>query len=330
MSAILDAAPGPRDLPGDTPLVVVDGIYAKLECTNPCGSIKDRIADYILRESEARGLLRPGTRIVEATSGNTGIAFAHFARLRGYPMTVVMPEDMTEERKEIVRSFGAELILCSAEGSFAEAARIRDELASRHGWFNPDQFSNPLNEECHFETTGRELLRQVAEHTARPIDAFVAGVGTGGTLVGVGRRLRAASSDVRVVAVEPEESAVMSGGAPGRHAIFGIGDGFVPALAGDGHGGLHPLIDEVIRVGSDDAKAAARRLGEVHGFCVGISSGANYLAARRLAERYEVVATVFADGYAKYRSHGLAHCSAGRCRFEHEPVQDRGSARPPA
>jgi len=316
------------DVPGATPLVVVGGIYAKLECTNPCGSIKDRIADYILRESEARGLLSPGTRIIEATSGNTGIAFAHFARLRGYPLTVVMPENMTEERKEIVRSFGAELILCSAEGSFAEAARIRDELAREHGWFNPDQFSNPLNEECHFETTGRELLCQVAEHTNDPIGAFVAGVGTGGTLIGVGRRLRAQYPGVRIVAVEPEESAVMTGGSPGRHAIFGIGDGFIPALAGDGHGGLHPLIDEVIRVKSDDAKAAARELAEVHGFCVGISSGANFLAAKRLAERFEVVTTVFADGYAKYKSHGLTHCSEGRCRFEHDPVQDRPGTAP--
>ncbi len=313
------------DAPGATPLVRVEGIYAKLECTNPCGSIKDRIADYILRESEARGLLRPGMRIIEATSGNTGIAFAHFARQRGYPMTVVMPENMTDERKDIVRAFGADLILCSAKGSFAEAARIRDELAHVNGWFNPDQFSNPLNEECHFETTGRELLGQVAEQTGRPIGAFVAGVGTGGTLIGVGRRLRAAFPEVRIVAVEPAESAVMTGGTPGAHAIFGIGDGFVPALATDGKGGLHPLIDEVIRVKSDDAKAAALRLADMHGYCVGISSGANFLAAKRLAERLDVVTTVFADGYAKYKSHGLKHCSEGRCRFEHSPIQDRST-----
>ena len=310
-----------EDRPGDTPLVEVDGIWAKLECTNPCGSIKDRIAEYILRESEARGLLRPGTRIVEATSGNTGIAFAYYAKKRGYAITIVMPENMTEERKQMVRSLGADLILCSAEGSFAEAARIRDGLAREHGWFNPDQFSNPLNVECHDQTTGREILLQVLRQVGRPIGAFVAGVGTGGTLIGVGRRLRGEFPAVRVVAVEPAESAVMSGGRAGLHTIQGIGDGFIPAIAGDGGGGVNALIDDVEVVSSDEAKAAAVRLAEVHGFCVGISSGANLVAAQRAARRVEgVVVTVFPDGYAKYQSQGLRHCATGRCRFEHDPV----------
>jgi len=302
---------------GGTPLVEVEGILAKLECTNPCGSIKDRIAGYILEESLRRGLLVAGQRIVEATSGNTGIALAWAARNLGHPVTVVMPEDMTEERKAIIRALGADLVLCSKEGSFAEAAAIRDRLAAENGWFNPDQFSNPLNAECHERTTGEEIVAQTG---GRRVDAFVAGIGTGGTLVGISRRLRRENPDLRVAAVEPEESAVMSGGAAGSHGISGIGDGFIPAIASDGGDGLHPAIDEVIVVSTEEATAAARRIAIDHGFCVGISSGANFVAARRLAERYETVVTIFPDGYTKYRSRGLEHCEPGRCPYEHDLV----------
>lgn len=309
-----------RDV-GNTPLIEVEGIYAKLECTNPCGSIKDRIASYILSESERRGELREGMQIVEATSGNTGIAFSYFARIHGYPITIVMPENMTEERKEIMRSQGAELVLCSKEGSFAEAAAIRDRLAEENGYFNPDQFSNPLNVECHFKNTGGEILRQIHDYTDAPIDAFVAGVGTGGTLIGVGSRLREAFPNVHLVAVEPDESAVMSGGPAGEHSIAGIGDGFIPAIAGDGNGGLHPLIDDVFRVRSEDAKDAAVRLAKDRGSCVGISSGANFLAAQALREQgFKTVVTVFADGFNRYKSAGLEHCKPGDCPFEHVPV----------
>ena len=302
---------------GGTPLVEVEGVFAKLECTNPCGSIKDRIARYVLDEARRRGDLRPGQRIVEATSGNTGIALSWWARELGHPITIVMPEDMTEERKAMIAGLGADLVLCSREGSFAEAAAIRDRLAAEHGWFNPDQFSNPLNAECHERTTGEEIVAQLA---GRRVDAFVAGVGTGGTLIGVGRRLRRENPLVRLVAVEPEESAVMSGGAAGSHGISGIGDGFVPALAGDGRGGLHPLIDEVMVVSTAEATAAAQRIARERGFCVGISSGANFVAARRLAARYATVVTVFPDGFTKYRSRGLVRCEPGRCPFEHELV----------
>jgi len=302
---------------GNTPLVCVDGVYAKLECTNPCGSIKDRIARYILEESERQGLLRPGMRIVEATSGNTGIAFSHFARERGYDVTIVMPENMTEERKATIRRLGAELVLCSAEGSFAEAAAIRDRLAAERGDFNPDQFSNPLNVECHRTTTGREIVDQM-KAAAVPVDAFVAGVGTGGTLIGVGQALRAAHPGVRLVAVEPSESAVMSGGPAGPHAIQGIGDGFIPAIASDGNGGLNPLIDQVITVSTAEALAAAQDLQARHGFCVGVSSGANYLAARKLLAEGLTPVTVFADGYYKYQSQGLCHCQTNRCPYETE------------
>jgi cysteine synthase A len=309
----------PCELPpvGETPLVEVEGVLAKLECTNPCGSIKDRIGRYILERSRELGLLAPGQPIVEATSGNTGIAFAYFARAFGHPITIVMPEDMTEERKQMIRSLGADLVLCSKEGSFAEAAAIRDRLAAEHGWFNPDQFSNPLNAECHERTTGEEIVRQLA---GRKIDAFVAGVGTGGTLVGVGARLRRDNPGLWVVAVEPEESAVMGGGAPGAHGISGIGDGFIPALAGNGRGGLHPMIDEVIAVSTAAALDAARRICLERGFCVGVSSGANWLAALELRRRFDTVVTVFADGFTKYRSRGLERCPSGRCPFEHDLV----------
>ena len=209
---------------GHSPLVQIDGIFAKLECTNPCGSIKDRIALYILEESERRGLLQKGARVIEATSGNTGIAFAYFAKQKGYEITIVMPENMTEERKQILRNLGADLILCSKEGGFAEAVEIRDRLAREKNYFNPDQFSNPLNVECHYKSTGQEILNQIEAQGAGPIDAFVAGVGTGGTLIGVGRKLRMVYPEVCIAAVEPAESAVMSGKSPGIHGIAGIGD----------------------------------------------------------------------------------------------------------
>lgn len=301
---------------GNTPLIEIDGIFTKLECTNPCGSIKDRIAVFILEKSRESGALRPGQQIVEATSGNTGIALAYFGRRFGHPVTIVMPENMTEERKKILERLGAELILVSKEGSFAEAARVRDRIAAETGAFNTDQFSNPLNTRCHYETTGTELVEQLAARGVGKVDAFVAGVGTGGSLMGVGSRLAAAFPDVAIVAVEPAESAVMSGGAPGPHGIYGIGDGFIPALVTNGAGGLSGTIGEVVCVESDVAKATARYLADECGCCVGISSGANFEAARRLRERFGTVATLFPDGFQKYESEGLHHCQAS-CPYEH-------------
>ncbi|MFI5385478.1 MAG: PLP-dependent cysteine synthase family protein [Fimbriimonadales bacterium] len=291
-----------------TPIVELDGIYAKLECVNPTGSIKDRIAEYIVDESERRGLLRPGMTIVEATSGNTGIALAKYGREKGYAVVIVMPSNMTEERKDLIRGFGAELILCK-DGDFAEAVSIRDEMAAKPGFFNPDQFSNELNVECHRTTTGQEILEQVPG----PIDAFVAGVGTGGSLIGVGKALRERYPLVRIVAVEPEESAVMSGGEPGPHRIFGIGDGFIPPIAQNGEGAVHDLIDEVERVDSAEAVEAASILRARYGLCVGISSGANFLAAKRQKSGHAAVVTLFADGYVKYRSHGLREAIEPEC-----------------
>ncbi|MAG60254.1 cysteine synthase A [archaeon] len=300
---------------GNTPLVEVDGIFAKLECVNPTGSIKDRIAKYIIEESEKKGLLSSGMKIVEATSGNTGIGLSYFSKLKGYDLTIVMPENMTEERKRIMRELGANLILCSKEGSFAEAAKIRDKIAEKEGYFNPDQFSNPLNVECHEKTTGVEILSGLEKYSDKPIDCFVAGVGTGGTLIGVGKALKKKFPNVLIVAVEPSESQVMAGGSGGEHFIQGIGDGFIPAIAGNGNGGLNPLIGRVECVSSEEALGAAKEIQEKHGFCVGVSSGANFLVAKKLQKEFQTIVTVFPDGYKKYESFGLTH-SCGRCSCE--------------
>lgn len=299
---------------GDTPLVSIDGIFAKLECVNPSGSVKDRIASYILTDALRSGQLKPGQRIVEATSGNTGIALAFAGRRLGHPVTIVMPEHMTEERMQLIRMLGAELVLCSKEGSFAEAAAVRDRVALETGAFNVDQFANRLNVECHTNTTGQEIIRQLPEGSPRPL-AFVAGVGTGGTLIGVAEALRHAWDDVVIVAVEPEEAAVMTDGRNEPHGIFGIGDGFLPEIASDGQGRLHPYIDEVEVVSTEDAMAAAVRLADQHSLCVGVSSGANFVAAKRLASRFPTVVTVFADGHHKYGSVGLGEASAGECPY---------------
>ncbi|MBI2342857.1 MAG: cysteine synthase family protein [Deltaproteobacteria bacterium] len=301
-------------IPGKTPLVSVGAIRAKLECTNPCGSIKDRIAAYILRCSLAQGLLKPHQPIVEATSGNTGISLAYYARALGHPVTIIMPEQMTEERKKAIRDLGATLRLCSAAGSFAEAVAWRDTLVESKGYFSTDQFANPLNVACHRETTGQEILAQVGEG---PVDCFVAGVGTGGTLLGVGRALRAVYPQIQVVAVEPTESAVLSGRPPGSHGIFGIGDGFIPPILCDAEGRLSREIDAVETVSTAEAIAAAQQIKETFGFCVGVSSGANFFVASRLARRFRQVVTIFPDGYYKYRSQGLVHCASARCPYEH-------------
>jgi cysteine synthase A len=221
---------------------------------------------------------------------------------------------MTEERKKFITGLGAELLLCSA-GDFAQAARIRDTLAQSEAYFNPDQFSNPLNVECHRETTGKEILQQLYSARISP-DALVAGVGTGGTLMGVAMALKSVNPDLWVAAVEPEESPVMSGGQPGLHGIGGIGDGFIPAIVQGDRRDLHEVINEVIQVSTSRAVRAANAIRRVHGFCVGTSSGASFLAAQHLSSRYKHVVTIFADGYFKYQSQGLEYCGKGRCPYE--------------
>jgi len=297
---------------GNTPLVRVDGIYAKLECVNPTGSIKDRMVKFILDESEKRGLLKKGMVIAEATSGNTGIALAYFGRQMGYDVKIIMPDDMTEERKELIQGFGAELILSPAKEGFLQALWIRDNMVREGNCFTTDQFSNDLNTECHYQTTGQEMVRQLENESVSP-HAFVAGVGTGGTLIGIAKALREVNPNIYIAAVEPAESALMSGGEPGHHEIGGIGDGFVPALVRDEEGSLSPVIEEVIQIKSDEAIAESKRLAKDFGFCVGVSSGANFLAAKRLHRRFENVVTVFPDGYTRYESLGLG--PSGRCGF---------------
>ncbi len=296
---------------GNTPLIQIGSVWAKLECANPCGSIKDRIAKFILEKNERNGTLKPGMKIVEASSGNTGIALTYFAKSKGYDVTIVMPEDMTLERKKIIQDLGANLILCSKEGSFAEAAQIRDEIAQDPSYFNPDQFSNPLNAECHYQTTGQEIFEQLPEEIS--LGAFVAGVGTGGSLIGVGKSLKEKFSSLTIVAVEPCESAVMSGGSANNHGIGGIGDGFIPKLVQNDEGELHDLIDQVMCVSTEEAHAAAELLNQEQQLCVGVSSGANYVAACRLSKRFGQTLTLFPDGYAKYVSQGLHECKTGTC-----------------
>ena len=304
---------------GNTPLIKLDNIYAKLKCINPTGSIKDRMVKFIIDESEKCGLLRKGMTIVEATSGNTGIALSYYVKQKGYDAIIIMPDSVTEERKELVQRFGAKLILCSSEGSFPEAVRIRDEMAKDERYFSTNQFSNQLNVECHRGTTGKEIIQQLRERSL-VADAFVAGVGTGGTLIGVAKALREVNPNVHISAVEPAESPVMSGGASGLHGIPGIGDGFIPAIVKGGNGGLNPLIDELVCIRSSDAMDASISIAKNCGYCVGVSSGANYLAAKKLSHSYNSVVTVFPDGFTRYLSMGLS--SSGRCKYNSEACRE--------
>lgn len=296
-------------------MVKLDGIYAKLECVNPTGSIKDRMIKYILEESEKQGLLKKGMKMVEATSGNTGISLSYFGRQMGYRVVIVMPENVTEERKELIRGFGAKLVLCSSGGSFLEAIRIRDRMVEEEHCFTTNQFSNQLNVECHYRTTGQEIIRQLRSESVTA-GAFVAGVGTGGTLVGIAKALRETNRETHVAAVEPEESPVMSGGVPGPHGIGGIGDGFIPAIVKDEKGDINPMIDEIMCVRTSDAVEASMDIANRFGYCVGISSGANFLAAKRLSRRFDNVVTVLPDGFTRYISLGLN--PSGRCPFHGE------------
>ncbi|MGD8328353.1 MAG: cysteine synthase family protein [Acidobacteriota bacterium] len=297
------------DYIGNTPLIPIDGVFVKMECSNPGGSVKDRIAKFMLQEARARGDLQPTDTVVEATSGNTGIAMAMVARELGHRVIIWMPEHMSQERIEMLRTLGADVRLTPEEEGFQGPIEKRDSYKGRDGYYVPDQFGNPDNVRCHESTTGEEIARQLRELGRESVDAFVAGTGTGGTLMGVGRALKKVMPEIRIVAVEPEESAVMLGGEPGSHSIQGIGDGFIPPLVD------MDFVDEVIAVGEADAASAARRIHDEFGYCVGMSAGANTIAAQRLRARGLEVATVWPDCSDRYISMGLSSpgASDGSC-----------------
>ena len=289
---------------GHTPLIRLKGgskqtgcnIFAKAEFMNPGGSIKDRIARHIVFEAEKRGELGRGSTIMEVTSGNTGIALAMLGAMRGYKVVVVMPRTVSIERRRMISSFGAELELLEDIDDMQEAIEHTENFAASRGdIFLPRQFANPDNIETHRTTTGPEILRQLKGE----IDAFVMGVGTGGTVMGVGHALRKSGSRARIVAVEPDESAVMSGDAPGHHGIQGLADGFIPALVNLDE------IDEIVRVPTQHAIDAAQQIGIEEGLLVGISSGANVLAALQVAHELgpgHNIVTVLCDRGERYLS----------------------------
>ncbi|MGH7319280.1 MAG: cysteine synthase A [Candidatus Rokuibacteriota bacterium] len=295
------------DLIGGTPLVRLRRlpapgsatVLAKLESANPGGSVKDRIALAMVENAERRGLLKPGATLVEPTSGNTGIGLAMVAAVKGYRLILTMPEDMSVERRRLLARFGAEIHLTPAIEGMTGAVHAAQELCRAHlDYVMPQQFQNPANPEIHRRTTALEIL----EATDGRLDAFVAGVGTGGTITGVGEVLRAKLGSVRVVAVEPARSPVLSGGKFGVHAIQGIGASFVPGVFN------RAVVDEIVLVRDEDAMATALRLTREEGLLVGVSAGANVWAALGVAQRLgsgRIVVTVLPDTGERYLSVNL-------------------------
>ena len=292
------------ELIGNTPMVRLNRlpgadaatVLVKLEYFNPGGSVKDRICLSMIEDAEGKGILKEGSTIVEPTSGNTGIGLAMIAAVKGYKCVLTMPETMSVERRQILKSYGAEIVLTpGAEGMTGAVKKAEELVKETRNSFMPQQFKNPANPEVHRRTTASEILRD----TGGELDAFLAGVGTGGTITGVGEVLKRHNPAVKIIAVEPEKSAVLSGGKPGPHKIQGIGAGFVPEVLN------RKIIDEIIQVRDEDAFETAGRLAKEEGLFVGISSGAAAWAALRVAQdlgKGKVVVTILPDTGERYLS----------------------------
>ena len=290
------------DLIGNTPVVKVDfkdeniaDVYVKLEKFNLSGSVKDRAALGMIEAAEKEGLLKEGSVIIEPTSGNTGIALALIGRLKGYKVVIVMPDTMSIERRSTLKAYGAELILTDGTKGMGEAIAVAEKLAAENSnYFLPQQFNNKANPEKHYETTAKEIIDDF-----KVIDAFVAGVGTGGTIVGIAKRLKERSKDTKVIGVEPNTSAVLSGEKPGKHSIQGIGTGFIPKNYDAS------VVDEIVKISSEEAFEYAKKASHDFGLFVGISSGANIAAAYQVAKKLgkgKIVVTLAPDGGEKYLS----------------------------
>lgn len=293
------------DLIGNTPLLKINSlgekdsaeVYVKLEKFNPGGSVKDRAALGMIESAEKEGKLTEGSTIIEPTSGNTGIGIAMIGKLKGYKVIIVMPDTMSKERRDAIKSYGAELILTEGAKGTKGAIEKAEELANSHGYFMPQQFMNPANAHKHYTTTAEEIYRDLKD-----VNVLVAGVGTGGTITGIGSRLKEFNPNIKVVAVEPDKSPVLSGGNPGGHKIQGIGAGFVPDLYNSN------IVDSIMKITDEEAYEVARNYAREEGVLVGISSGAAIAGALKIAKEIgkdKKVVAIAPDGGEKYFSEGL-------------------------